>query len=284
MSGIVPLASIPKSGNTWLRIILDIVLRQGDGFALNNLKGADSCDYRGLFDEWLGVDSSDLTPDELSMVRAETVAQGWSVFAATRKSPVWFVKVHGAYLPEPGSKCLPLPASAIDRAVYIVRDPRDVALSMAHANTISVERAIEVLGDSTTAYLEHQDRIGTNLPQFVSDWSSHASSWLDHSDFPVHLMRYEDMLADPFQSFLGVFEFLGQQVSPADLTNAIQLARFDRLQQAEQDGAFAERAVAAPSFFRSGKEGDWRTQLNADQIRKVVTQHGPMMARLGYKG
>jgi hypothetical protein len=154
---------------------------------------------------------------------------------------------------------------------------------MAHANMISVDRAIDLLGDSTVTYSDHRDHIGTNLPQFVSDWSSHVSSWLDQTDFPVHLMRYEDMLVDPFQTFLGAFKFLGLTVEPEDLTKAISLARFERLQQAEQEGSFTERAVIAPSFFRSGKAGDWRTQLNADQISRVVTQHGLMMERLGYE-
>src|SRR5690606_3634079 len=65
MSGILWLASYPKSGNTWFRAFLTNLLREDDEPAdINDLVGGPIAGSREPFDEAVGYDSGDLTEDE----------------------------------------------------------------------------------------------------------------------------------------------------------------------------------------------------------------------------
>ena len=90
---IVWLASYPKSGNTWLRAVLTNYLRDGDASAsINELIGGWMLG-RGLFDETVGLPSSDLTPGEVLRLRPLF----YELVAPELPHP-WFVKVHDACL------------------------------------------------------------------------------------------------------------------------------------------------------------------------------------------
>lgn len=107
------------------------------------------------------------------------------------------------------------------------------------------------------------------------------TSWLE-SGLPLHLVRYEDMLADPQGTLGGVLRFLEIEPDPARLAKAVEHARFGRLRAEEKRVEFRERQPTAPSFFRSGTAGDWRKALSPELVRALVDAHGPVMARFGY--
>ena len=63
---IVWLASYPKSGNTWLRAVLTNYLRDDrEPASINALVGGPVASDRETFSEIVGLDSSDLTPEEI---------------------------------------------------------------------------------------------------------------------------------------------------------------------------------------------------------------------------
>ena len=57
---------------------------------------------------------------------------------------------------------------------------------------------------------------------------------------------------------------------------------FSRLRAQEAESGFAEKSPAAPTFFRAGIAGSWRTVLTPVQVRAVVDAHGEVMERFGY--
>src|SRR5437588_12362456 len=65
----VLIASYPKSGNTWTRIVLEILKRgAGRPFSINDLNAK----YHGVvrriaFDNWLPVNAADLLPNEINL-------------------------------------------------------------------------------------------------------------------------------------------------------------------------------------------------------------------------
>jgi aryl sulfotransferase len=71
-SGIIWLASYPKSGNTWLRVFLTNYLRDGDQPAdLNDLDGGPIASARLAFEEAVGVEASDLTQAEIERLPSD---------------------------------------------------------------------------------------------------------------------------------------------------------------------------------------------------------------------
>ncbi len=275
---IVWLASYPKSGNTWLRTVLTNYLPEAGGPAsINALIGWSTASFRYTFDEFLGLPSSDMTPEEILRCRPllhEALAEAMP--------PPAFVKVHEACVRAPGGAAL-FPKSATAGVVYLVRNPLDVAVSYAHHDQRTIDRIVTHMNDPAANLVGKCPRGITNwLPAPMLTWSGHASSWLDQGELPVHVTRYEDMLANPRAAFGAIVRFAGLDWDAARLGEAIGHAAFPRLRAQEEEFGFHEKQPTAPSFFRAGVAGSWRTALRPRQVRALVDAHGPVMERFGY--
>ncbi|MGO8793600.1 MAG: sulfotransferase domain-containing protein [Candidatus Sulfotelmatobacter sp.] len=199
------------------------------------------------------------------------------------------------------------------RVVYIVRDPRDVALSAYHydrkCRNISDDFPIETY--ITSRFMKTDEYFGT--------WGEHAGSWLVNSKNILHigrlkngflgtpaswgenvmswlgarghdrdflLVRYEDLLLDTHREMTRIAEFLSLQVSPEQIAKAIELSSAEnmrKLEIAETD----QWVTTKPSrkdilFVRSAKSGQWQDALPQASIHEIESAWGPVMQLLGY--
>jgi aryl sulfotransferase len=272
---IVWLASYPKSGNTWLRAVV-AAWRGAAPVHLKRLIGR-SAASREHFDEALGVASSDLTSEEIDGLRPLV----YELWADERDEPL-LLKTHDGLYPGPHGDPL-VPARVTQTVIYMVRDPRDVAVSLAHHLGREVGWAVDRLADPDMTLSPTRERIRHLLPQWIGHWSDHVLSWIDGADCPVHVLRYEDCLTDPLAAFKPALSFaeLGP-VDDDDLALAIDRARFDRLRDQEAETGFPERSIVADRFFRRGIAGSWRDEMTAADARRVERSHAEVMKRLGY--
>lgn len=275
MSGLILLASYPKSGNTWLRFVLDSLQRGGAAVDINSAPFVNAA-ARSAIDRLLGMESADLRESHLAAMRPQL----WTQAAQQSTEPV-ILKVHDAFAATPlGPK--PFEAASVRAVIYIVRDPRDVAISMAHHMGISFDETVATMADESYWLSAEPDRHRPNLPQFLSSWSRHVESWLD-SALPLTLLRYETMRRDPVSAFADAFTAAGFELDMNILQRAVAAAHFEGLQQQEQAHGFAENLPGATSnFFRRGEAGAWRGVLTPDQARRIEIAHGAVMGRLGY--
>ena len=281
---VVWLASYPRSGNTWLRTVLTGYLLDDDRpVPLDRLIGRPLPSVRESFHEQIGLDSSDLTPEEIQRLRPlfhERLARELAAATVAKGAPA-FVKVHDACLRTPeGTPLFPKPVTA--GVVYLARNPLDVAVSFAHFMAESVDRVIGWMNRPDTCLSGFRDRIRQSLPELLSTWSGHVSSWLDQEDLPVHAARYEDLLADPRAGFGEIMRFAGLEPDDARLARAVDRAAFHRLRAQEEESGVDLKTPEARFFFRAGVAGAWRSALRPRQVRALVDAHGPTMERLGY--
>ena len=281
---IVWLASYPKSGNTWMRIFLTNYLRNADTPAdINDLEFMGIASSRHLFDTYAGLESSDLTHEEIEAARPAVYRLLAQDSSASSDSPgVRFVKVHDAYTLLPNGSPL-FPADVTTGAVYIIRNPLDVAVSrQAHFNE-TLDQAVAGMANPKARFAATRRALRTQLRHTLGAWSSHVCSWLDSpTGFPVHVVRYEDMHQHPFDTFGQVLAFVGLPLEPARLEKALRFSQFDILQHQETAHGFRERPQNMARFFRSGKISAWQEQLTADQIDQIIADHGAVMRRFGY--
>ena len=279
MGKIIWLASYVKSGNTWLRIVLTNYLRNSvEPADINDLEGTPIASGRQIFDEVMGISAADLTPSEIACLRPALYEQ----LAAESDEPL-FMKVHDAYTYTPQGVPL-LAKTATQGAIYLIRNPLDVAVSLANHNNESIDRTIRRM-NTRHDMLAHQPRhLLKQLPQQLLGWSGHVQSWLDESALALHLLRYEEMKRNPYPAFRDALHFAGFAVEEERLQRAIQHASFATLQQQEQRHGFRERPPEAQFFFRKGESGDWRNVLTPAQVEQILQDHGAVMRRFGYLG
>lgn len=276
MNGFYWLASYPKSGNTWLRLFIESLSKGGKTVDINSLEtDLRQVARRSDFDRILDIESSDLTDDEIACARPRQ----YELEAVEATAPM-FRKVHDAWKTTPAGEPLFPPAVTLG-AVYIVRDPRDVAVSWADHMGQTVDESIKDLAHSKLTLARFRIILSDALPQRLHSWSEHVESWLS-APIKLHPIKYEDMQADPMGAFGGVARFLGLDAAPDKIASAVEAVRFDKLQSAEEKNGFIESQSFQDRFFRKGTVGGWRDSLTPEQIARIESDHGTMMKKLGY--
>lgn len=158
---------------------------------------------RHQFDDLAGVESSLCTDDEVDALRPE-VYRACARRAAADGVPSLFCKAHDAMHETPAGEPL-FPADATAGAIYLLRNPLDVAVSQAfhsgHRNCSATIRTMNARDGTVRATARH-------LRERRFDWSGHVESWMA-APFPVLPVRYEDLLADTLGELARMARFLG---------------------------------------------------------------------------
>lgn len=181
-----------------------------------------------------------------------------------------YFKSHESYRPE------------YRRVVFIVRDPRDVAVSYFHfakkTKALSKEASFD---EFMPLFLEGRiDPYGS--------WGENVGSWLGaRRGSPGFLViRYEDLLTDTIGELIRIAQMLKLPYDDEVLQRAIENSRADRMRQLEQLQQGQHRLLresrADIPFVRAAKSGQWRTELPAAGARQIEQTWGPVMRELGY--
>jgi len=171
------------------------------------------------------------------------------------------------------------------KTIYIVRDPRDVALSYY---------------DFQRKYRQIED--GYPLKQYVDDfvhgrlisrdwgtWAENVASWISTraNQQGFLLLRYEDMMHDTVKELARVADFLGIEPTPDRLRQAIERSSADRmraLEKAEENQWVATRKHRKDiPFVRVAKSGGWRQSLPETCVQKIEDAWGDIMTKVGYE-
>jgi hypothetical protein len=173
------------------------------------------------------------------------------------------------------------------RTIYIVRDPRDVAVSFYYYNL-----KVRVLPDGypmddfvkrfvARNTIEYQNRVGS--------WEENVMSWVrmrqGKSNFC--LVRYEDLLSDPATELKKVSPMLNIEPTPERIERAIRLSSASHMRTLEKTqwnkwAATKDTRQDIP-FVREAKSGGWESKLSEASVRTIEEAWGPSMQELGYE-
>jgi hypothetical protein len=272
MGKIVWLASYPKSGNTWLRMFLhNYIFEPASPYDINALTDLSVSESAAPFyQKYNPAPASTDTTQQVQKLRPKVHED------LTRlHDDLVFIKTHNAAL---SFHDVPLCTEAVTAgAIYLLRDPRDVAISYACYTGKTIDEIIAFMGNEGAA----NQSTDIQVFEYLSSWSQHVASWAMRPK--TLLLRYEDMLRAPEKPFGAVVRYLGDKPNHARLTKAIEFSRFEiAAAQEVQTGYQANAPNAGSAFFRNGKAGDWRDVLTPNQISRIEADHGAMMRKLGY--
>ena len=263
------IASYPKSGNTWVRLFL-MAYEAGDKFDMNAASHGFYWDINpALYQKLAPAPLEELSAAEILALRPAAL-----LYLSRVHNGHPIIKTHVANMTVNGEIKL-IPRSVTDRVLYLLRDPRDVAVSYANHRNGEI--------DTTIAFMANPNAVrrSGHVPSFISDWSRHVQSF-KKTEFPCLTVRYEDMLATPADSFAAILDFFGIACDSARLEQAIAATRFDALSERESTDGYIGRHPSRGPFFRRGQVGGWREDLSPEQVAAIESVHGAEMVRAGY--
>lgn len=221
----VLLASYPRSGSTWLRFILFhyIGLVEDGGW---------DADFHKLDDKMVALGRSDLR-------------KPWPHDALPR-----FVKTHQPYRM--------LLFARVERALYLVRDPRDVMVSYFHYLRHRTEEPFK----GTLSELVRDKSYG------IDRWSDHVLSWQTEYDA---LLRYEALATDPVGAVAQALHSIHVTPDRARLAEAVERASANKVRRAQSERGISGERRFGPKFVfaRSGEVGQWRGSMEEADARYI---------------
>jgi hypothetical protein len=168
------------------------------------------------------------------------------------------------------------------KVIYLVRDPRDVAVSEYHF-------------DLKKRYIESDVTLEQFVKRFIAgetssygSWWEHAASWIGarHGNPAFLLVRYEDLLSDSIGETAKIAEFLGIAADTDRLQAAVERSSADRMrklekQQADQWTGTKNTRKEIP-FVRAAKSGGWKDTLPLHSVEEIEVAWAPLLNFLGY--
>ena len=272
-NSIVWLASYPKSGNTWTRIFLaNYLANTKQPMPINQVNKFGLGD--SIAETYHMVAGRRINPRDVALTLSlrDKVLRG----IVANNADINLVKTHNIKAVARGVDLVP--SKYTRSAIYIIRDPRDMALSTARHYSESLEKVVARIAHSDNATQADNNTVTV----LQGTWSEHVKSWTGYAPYPVLTLRYEDMLANPHEEFAKTLKHLGVPVDDERLDRAVRFASFDEVSKQESETGFQEKPAGAEKFFASGRSGQWKTDLDEKLADQICKDHAKTMKKFGY--
>lgn len=186
-----------------------------------------------------------------------------------------------------------IPNTKFPRGVYVVRDGRDVMVSLYFFLSRRIPQGNNPVMSRSSRRLfpgmRNKDDVRDNLPRFIEaqmarphaspvNWPTHVESYYRHGSPHFPLLKYEDLLADGLQALSHAMSTLtGEPADPDRIRMALNKFSFER--QSGRPTGQEDRS----SFLRKGIVGDWRHHFSRQSAEVFDRYAGQTLITTGYE-
>jgi hypothetical protein len=272
------IASYPKSGNTFIRSFLASYFFSDTG----------KFDFDLLYNI---LQFPSLKFSKTDLFSKKDAAQNWIYnqnFFFNNKDT--FLKTHNTLIEFEGYKFTS--PKQTRGAIYIVRDPRNVVLSMSHHYSLTYEESFKKMINSEASLLEKTFNNDHSNFTFLGSWSNHYKSWRDNNEFKVLFLKYEDFEENAEKEFKKILSFIYELknekfiINDKKFSNALKSTNFTTLKNKENVYGFEESIYSDKgkklNFFNFGFQNKWQKKLPHDIVKKINLSLKNEIIELGY--
>ena len=268
------LASYPKSGNTWLRAIILSALQQKN---IINIK--DLSKIRLLSDKMNFTSFKNKIYEKKGLIDYDWMSK--NIILCQKKLNEntkynFFFKTHSV-------RHKSFTNETVNAGfIYIVRDPRDVVVSLSNFSGINLDEAI-----NQVVFNKQLMTNANGARELVSNWELNIKSWLEYKSVPCLFIRYEDLLFKSNNTILNIIDFINIITNKNILNNKKNIdeiaknTNFKTLQFQEALNGFDE-ASKHSKFFRSGTSNQWKDILSSSQEKLIEKNLKSLMRYFNY--
>ena len=280
------ITSYPKSGNTWLRILLSSYYYTKDGFYDESvLKNIDQFPQKKFFNEF-NYDPRVVTDTIKFWIKAQE--------KINQDKKLRFFKTHNAF-----GALNNFDFTNKDNSIgciYVVRDPRNVITSLKNFYEMNDDQAFKWITNKNQYIYDVNkfEKDGYSDFQFISSWDTNFESWKIQKKIPIKIIRYEDLLNQTYKVLTEVITFINQttiskeKINKNKIKNAIGSTSFSKLKNKEKNEGFSEAPKSKGGdkkipFFNLGPKNNWKIILNDDLKDKLNNIFKKKLEELSYQ-
>ena len=284
------ISSYPKSGNTLIRAIITSLFFSRDGeFQFEQLKHTTQFETRNRLNLIKKINEEDF----LNLDQLKVLSKYWLTLQKKENLKInkgfGFVKSHSSYVAISNNWFTN--SSNTAGYIYIIRDPRDIAISWAKHTNLTYDQSIDFMLDFNSCI--EWARANSELPDhikprsFLSSWDEHVASWTNNDlSVPKLILKYEDVVYKKKEVLNEIVDFFEKSfkinfnLDKIKLNNIIKTTDFQKLKSQESMLGFTE--AVSGTFFRQGEKNQWKNILNLAQINKLENKFRDFMNKFGY--
>jgi hypothetical protein len=280
------ISSYPKSGNTWLRILLASYYFTKDGtYDEKVLKNIDQFPQKKFFNDF-NYDKKIPTDTIKLWIKAQE--------KINQDKKLKFFKTHNVF-----GKLNNFDFTNKENSigcVYVVRDPRNVITSLKNFYEMKDDQVFKwITNKNQYIYDLHKfEKDGFSGFQFISSWDTNFESWKMQKKIAIKIIRYEDLLNETYAVLNDVVSFINQTTNNKEkiyknkIKNAVSSSSFSKLKEKEKKEGFSEAPKSKLGdskipFFNLGPKNNWKKILNDDLKEKLNKTFKKQLEELSYQ-
>jgi len=255
----------PKCGNLWLYKILEEIL---DACNQNQYSFIEQQPIYQLAKNWDLNYPEQAQIDMIDITDLQTSYRISSIYRMPIDNMKEYISKTGhVWTHSPICKSSEEVFSYFDKKLYIIRDPRDRAISASkyYCSPYMLKYFPQPEENPKRYLAKHFDEL-------MQTWTWHVFDHLKfRKKYNIHILFYESFLLD-FQNELDrLLDYLNLKL-PADQKKTL-----------EENVSFRKMKKENPKHLKKGIHGYWKEQLTEGQKHRATTIAGPLLKRLGYE-